>query len=836
MRFTKSSLYFSALWTILLFSSGARAYEEPIHRIITGAAVSNSVLQLDQTVLQNMGLTLNSTFPNTDGTVEVIPELFRDGAEFEDGLLPFITIRSLRHFYNPITGLGLDIPLLPTQVASPDWALAAPGSISGQESSYWDARKSLFTALTDPSEAVRQAAFGETFQYLGQVVHHLQDMAQPQHVRNDVHCDKFVCTAILAFAPSRYEKWATQLLQLGANIPTDFSSIGDEGFSIIGSTFTSTFNRPRSFWNTEPPGPNSPVSGKGIAEFTNRNFVSAGTNFGTELFPSPALDLSKKTSTTIQELCLGATPACPPAISSLPDPVFFYGTTVHDNFLGLSGERENQRASTSSIFDQDLAVKGLSPVFSLNRFNFEAAYGFLIPRAVAYSAGMINYFFRGKIDLVPDDTNPGTFLIKNLGNEPVTGDFALYYDNDAGSVNNRTLFIDWGTKSIPANDRVNIGTISDPTNPAPKNPGEFILVFKGNMGAETTADFGAVVGKIVNIQEWIITDLGTSASSGAYGINKSGQVVGFDGNGGDLWSLGSMGIAEQGFGSCQDAFTLPSIAFSINASGQVAGVTANGFENGAFFWSGQSGCHSLDFGAGKRPRFSSGINDSGQVVGMYLLDDPTDPVFKSERAFIWTIGSGMQDLGTLDDPAGSWASALSINNSGQVAGWCTTGQNEPTPVFHAIRWSGGLQDLGKLPGWGNSRAFGINDNGQVVGNSFTLFSESFPDSFADGHAFLWSGGMQDLGTLPGWSSSIAYGINNSGQVVGISFNSDSINDTRAFLWSSRSGMQDLSTLPAVVAAGWSALLSARAINDTGQIVGWGTINGQVHAFLLTPRH
>jgi probable HAF family extracellular repeat protein len=34
-------------------------------------------------------------------------------------------------------------------------------------------------------------------------------------------------------------------------------------------------------------------------------------------------------------------------------------------------------------------------------------------------------------------------------------------------------------------------------------------------------------------------------------------------------------------------------------------------------------------------------------------------------------------------------------------------------------------------------------------------------------------------------------------------------------------------------SGW-VLNEARAINATGQIAGWGTINGQVHAYLLTP--
>jgi len=130
---------------------------------------------------------------------------------------------------------------------------------------------------------------------------------------------------------------------------------------------------------------------------------------------------------------------------------------------------------------------------------------------------MINYFFRGKIDLVPDADSPGTFLIKNLSSEAMTGTFELYYDyDDAGTVNNRQFLTSWD-RSIPANDQRNIGAIPDPTNPAPKNPGEYMLVFKGNMGQETEAQFGigAVVGKFVSNSVLIFAE----TSSDAEGLN-----------------------------------------------------------------------------------------------------------------------------------------------------------------------------------------------------------------------------------------------------------------------------------------------------------------------------
>jgi probable HAF family extracellular repeat protein len=87
--------------------------------------------------------------------------------------------------------------------------------------------------------------------------------------------------------------------------------------------------------------------------------------------------------------------------------------------------------------------------------------------------------------------------------------------------------------------------------------------------------------------------------------------------------------------------------------------------------------------------------------------------------------------------------------------------------------------------------------------------------------------MIDLGTLGG-GSSYAYGVNDSGEVVGYSWLADG--EQHAFLYDDGKMLDLNSLIPAN--SGWE-LLDAYGINDAGQITGEGLYNGQLSAFLLT---
>jgi probable HAF family extracellular repeat protein len=86
--------------------------------------------------------------------------------------------------------------------------------------------------------------------------------------------------------------------------------------------------------------------------------------------------------------------------------------------------------------------------------------------------------------------------------------------------------------------------------------------------------------------------------------------------------------------------------------------------------------------------------------------------------------------------------------------------------------------------------------------------------------------MKDLGTLPGDSGSLAFGLNNEGQAAG--------SGSRAIIW--RDGVAiDLNSLVPGPPFSPLYLLTAFAINDHGEVVGQGLAsNGELHAFLAVP--
>jgi hypothetical protein len=467
----------------VLFVSAVYAYEIDTHERLSIEAYEVSVLRKDPELLPSLGINDSDKFKNSENTDRTIRELVGDGARLEDGTTDCDS-RPRNHFYDPLSGRGLHRSLFAGE-PSPDWALEDATDFSAQEFSYRHANDYLYKALTLPTRNEREKYFGKTFQTLGQVIHHLQDMAQPQHVRNDIHINFGECWLKRIFGvlenPSLYEQYTKTR---GSDLPLADDNYNPNKPIVFNTAVTSTSRR--TFWTDGING-----DGRGIADFTNRNFVSAGTNFtGTATnispnvnYPSPSGISAVVSSRQITDADLLG-PNQP-----LSGEIDFIGTPVTDTYRPAASGF-NDRTSSYSLFDADLTAIGSKKTFTLNRFNFEAAYPFLMPKAVGYSAGLIDYFFRGKIDIISDPLYPGSQIIKNLASEPMYGTFTLYYDAVdgnrypvPGSAPDRTweyVFISGADENGPGQS-VPL-TFTPPSDPPPQKPGEYMLVFRGWIG------------------------------------------------------------------------------------------------------------------------------------------------------------------------------------------------------------------------------------------------------------------------------------------------------------------------------------------------------------------
>jgi probable HAF family extracellular repeat protein len=278
--------------------------------------------------------------------------------------------------------------------------------------------------------------------------------------------------------------------------------------------------------------------------------------------------------------------------------------------------------------------------------------------------------------------------------------------------------------------------------------------------------------------------------------------------------------------------TNSSFAFALNDGGLIVGLS----ENGSFDpLTGFPAYHATiwrhgvlsDLGTfGGSDSQAVDVNNLGQVVGVAGNAIPDEyagglgpcitwfgcnTVATQQRAFLWE-GGKLQDLGTL---GGNDAIAYLVNQQGQVVGvsYTNTTANETTglPTQDPFFWQHGkMTDLGSLGGaYGSARW--LNDWGQVVGYSDLNGDQSV-------HGFFWERGvLTDLGTLGGPSSEASW-INNAGGVVGSAQLSDG-QTIHGFLWhQGRGPMKDLGTVPGYMNS-W-----AYVINAGGQAVGqaWNT--------------
>ena len=284
----------------------------------------------------------------------------------------------------------------------------------------------------------------------------------------------------------------------------------------------------------------------------------------------------------------------------------------------------------------------------------------------------------------------------------------------------------------------------------------------------------------------------------------------------------------------------PSVGHAINARGWVAGYsneTGNATRQ-AVLWRDGSLEELGSLGGPSSSIVWNGLSANGIAVGIAETDelDPRGeswsctPFFATGeesghvcRGFWWEAGV-MHELPTF---GGTHGYAAGVNGQGQIVGWAETLVEDPTcnPAgdqvlqFRAALWQPSLdimRELAPWPGDSTSAATAINARGQVVGISGDC--DVAVGSFSALRGVLWEpdGSVVEIGGLGGDAWHTPTSISNNGIVVGFSNPAEVEGNTflpKAFIWTSRTGMETLPLLPG------DAWAQAFSVNAHGQVVG-----------------
>jgi probable HAF family extracellular repeat protein len=193
------------------------------------------------------------------------------------------------------------------------------------------------------------------------------------------------------------------------------------------------------------------------------------------------------------------------------------------------------------------------------------------------------------------------------------------------------------------------------------------------------------------------------------------------------------------------------------------------------------------------------MSENGIVAGYVETNRVDANDFKIRNAFVWRNNT-LTVIPTLGNDACD-AQAWAVNSNGDVVGQSEISEGGPIHAFLYHSSTGELIDLNTILGTEESVAYGISESGQIVGEMGLVYQ---------GNAFLWSeaNGVTDLG--PGYAAS----VNASGAVAGqVRMFDENGGHFRAAIWQNG----QVTAIPSFGGDEYNNYASD--LNDSGAVVG-----------------
>ena len=499
---TRRRIQLTILVVVFGGAISVKALNGPSHGLINRAASGEGTSDVYSNAFDNV-LRESLGLPNGRDTVVRTPDLtvidfLAEGGEREDDGLPFSAkARVYRHFHNPLlpwdaAGLLTRYPfrLQPHQYTSSvrwmqaDDQAADDGGAAGGAWAWRDARRLQYLVLTTDDARQREAYAADLFRALGQIMHLVVDASVPEHVRNDPHpLGTFTREVLRSRTAGNYEYWVSaQQARLGdAEFTARYLSMPiapavgvlglppPHGEAVATRPVARLIDADR--YLAEAPDPEVTLSDPiGIAEFANANFFSEDTLFAADSQGRP-----------------------------LPFPRRDALVRRVDRAPSRSGNRTyfEKRAGQGLVTRFALAecrldgrAVALQPYPCMDEAVWEETATHMLPRAVGYARGVLEYFFRGRVRVRTSLMRAGVPVIQidNLTNEAMSGVFEIFgrpEGEESGEGRERTAVVNGGAAaSIAPYGSVALPiTYRQAERPTPSQ----ILVFRGRIGLEEDA-------------------------------------------------------------------------------------------------------------------------------------------------------------------------------------------------------------------------------------------------------------------------------------------------------------------------------------------------------------